>query len=248
MRVTVIIPARYESTRFKGKATALIAGKPMIQHVYERAARSPLVDRVVLATDDERILRAAGEFGGEAIMTSSSLRCGTDRVAEAADRLGLSEEDLVVNIQGDQPCFNPVQIAQVSAPLVTEPDLPMSTLVYRITDPSEIDDPNIVKTVFDRRGRALYFSRATIPHVRGGMGEIPYYKHHGIYGYRRHFLRTFAEWPTSAMEEAEKLEQLRALDYGAPIQVVITEFDSLEVDTPKDVAKVEELMRMETPV
>jgi len=243
MQAVVIIPARYGSTRFEGKALASIAGKPMIQHVYERACRSATARRVCLATDDERIMEAARKFGGEAVLTSEHQRSGTDRVAEAADLLGLDDHELVVNIQGDQPLFGPIQIDQVLEPLAEDPDLPMSTLIYRITNPAEIDDPNIVKTVFDRAGRALYFSRATIPHLRDSSGTVDYYKHHGIYAYRRHFLRTFSQWPTSTLEEIEKLEQLRALEHGAAIRIVISDLDSLEVDTPADARKVERILK-----
>ena len=214
----------------------------MIQHVYERACRSGTARRVCLATDDERIMQAARKFGGEAVLTSEYQRSGTDRVAEAADILGLGDHELVVNIQGDQPLFEPTQIDQVLKPLAEDPDLPMSTLIYRITDAAEIDDPNIVKTVFDREGRALYFSRATIPHRRESSGSVDYYKHHGIYAYRRHFLRTFSQWPSSTLEELEKLEQLRVLDHGATLRVVISELDSLEVDTPADARKVERIL------
>jgi len=243
MKTVVVIPARFGSSRFEGKALALIAGKPMIRHVYERARRGPGVDRVVLATDDERIARAARSFAGEVVLTSPLHRSGTDRVSEAADRLGLDDEDLVVNIQGDQPLFEPVQIQQVIEPLREDTGLPMATLIYRITESAEIQDPNIVKTVFDRRGMALYFSRAAIPYHRDGDPTAGYYKHHGIYAYRRPFLRTFSLWPLSPLEDAEKLEQLRVLDHGVPLRVVITEYDSLEVDTPADARKVETLMK-----
>ncbi len=243
-KVVAIIPARYQSNRFEGKPLALIAGKPMIQHVYERAKSVSLLSRVVVATDDERIRDCVLSFGGEAVMTRSDHVSGTDRLAEAATVLEIPEQDVVVNIQGDQPLFPPEVIEQVATPLLEDPALPMSTLIYKIIREEEIQDPNHVKTVFDRNGRALYFSRSPIPFQRNPDEEIPptYYKHLGFYAYRKGFLLTFVGLPEGEWERYEKLEQLRALEYGYAIKVVLTEHDSVEVDTPKDAQRVEEII------
>jgi 3-deoxy-manno-octulosonate cytidylyltransferase (CMP-KDO synthetase) len=214
-KVVAIIPARYHSNRFEGKPVALILGKPMIQHVYERALSVPMLSRAVVATDDERIAECVGSFGGEVVMTRSDHASGTDRLAEAATKLDIREQDVVVNIQGDQPLFPAEVIEQVARPLLEDPTLPMSTLIYKIVRKEEIGDPNHVKTVFDRNNYALYFSRSPIP-----------------------FQRDPNEW-----ERFEKLEQLRALEFGYRIKVILTEYDSVEVDTLKDLQRVEEIMR-----
>lgn len=243
--VIAIIPARYHSNRFEGKPLALILGKPMIQHVVERARNVSLLSRVVVATDDHRIRDAVTDFGGEVVMTRSDHASGTDRLAEAAERLDISEHDIVVNIQGDQPLFPAEVIEQVAGPMLEDPALPMSTLIYKIVRPEEINDPNHVKTVFDRHGNALYFSRASIPFQRNpdDTAKPTYYKHLGFYAYRKGFLLTFVSLPEGEWERFEKLEQLRALEYGYRIRVVLTEYDSIEVDTPRDVKRVEELLR-----
>lgn len=241
--IHAIIPARYQSSRFEGKPLALIDGKPMIQHVVERAQASDLVTQVAVATDDERIAQVVQGFGGRAVMTKPQHKSGTDRLAEAAGLLGLKGEDLIVNIQGDQPLFAPEVVAEVAQPMLAEPDLPMATLMYKITRPEEITNPNHVKTVFDRDGRALYFSRAGIPFCRdGGGSEASYYRHLGFYAYRKNFLDTFVALPMGQWERLEKLEQLRALEYGYTIRVVLTSHDSIEVDTPEDIRKVEEML------
>jgi len=244
-RVVAIIPARYHSNRFEGKPLAKIAGKPMIQHVYERATEVDLISQVAVATDDERIADCVRGFGGEVVMTSPDHVSGTDRLAEAATLLEINEQDVVVNIQGDQPLFDQAVVEQVARPLLDDPALPMSTLIYKIIRPEEIDDPNHVKTVFDVNGLALYFSRASIPFQRNP--EEPqsptYYKHLGFYAYRKGFLLTFVGLPEGEWERFEKLEQLRALEYGYRIKVVLTEHDSIEVDTPQDLERVEEMFQ-----
>jgi len=239
MKTAVLIPARWQSSRFAGKPLALLGGKPVIQHVYEKAIKSPLVDLAAVATDDPRIFEAVEAFGGRAIETRPVHRSGTDRIAEAALTLGLVEDDLVVNIQVDQPLFEPAQIGEVIAPLKEDPSLPMATLIYPIGRPEEISDPNIVKAVFDENRFACYFSRATIPHVRDGGRDPVYYKHHGIYAYRRRFLDIFAALPEGVLERLEALEQLRALEHGYRIKVVESSFDSLEIDTPEDLRRAE---------
>lgn len=245
VEVVAIIPARYESNRFPGKPLALIAGKPMIQHVVERAKSVSLLSRVIVATDDTRIAEVVASFGGEYVLTRSDHVSGSDRLAEAAELVGISEHDVVVNIQGDQPLFPAEVVEQVARPLLEDPALPMSTLIYKIIREEEINDPNHVKTVFDRDDYALYFSRSPIPFQRNpAEDESPtYYKHLGFYAYRKGFLLTFVALPEGEWERFEKLEQLRALEYGYKIKVTLTEHDSIEVDTPEDLKRVEEYLR-----
>jgi len=244
-KVVAIIPARYGSNRFSGKPLAEIAGKPMIQHVYERAKAVGLLSRVAVATDDERIADCVRGFGGEVVMTRSDHVSGTDRLAEAAEKMGVDEGDVVVNIQGDQPLFDPEVVAQVAQPLLDDLALPMATLIYQIIRPEEIHDPNHVKTVFDRHGMALYFSRSPIPFQRNPDEPVSptYYKHLGFYAYRKGFLLTFVGLPEGEWERFEKLEQLRALEFGYQIKVVLTKHDSIEVDTPEDLRRVEAMIR-----
>ncbi|HAJ28070.1 MAG TPA: 3-deoxy-manno-octulosonate cytidylyltransferase [Syntrophus sp. (in: bacteria)] len=196
----------------------------------------------VVATDDQRIFDAVTAFGGRAVLTAAVHPSGTDRIHEAASLLHLDDEDIVVNIQGDQPLFNPIQIEEVVQPLRDDPSIPMSTLIYRIVRDEEIGHPNAVKTVCDAHGFALYFSRATVPYVRDQGKKADYYKHHGIYAYRRDFLRTFAALPVGKLEQLEALEQLRALEYGYKIKVVETLLDSVEVDTPAELERVRQLL------
>lgn len=243
MKVIAIIPSRYGSTRFEGKPLAPINGKPMIQHVYEAATRATHIDGVVVATDDQRISDAVALFGGRAIMTSGEHRSGTDRAAEAAQKLGLTLEDIVINIQGDQPMIDPRCLDEVVAPLVSDPALGMSTLAFRIVNPKEYLDPKDVKVVMDERGDALYFSRAPIPFGRDKDEEFDSYKHLGVYAYRRSFLEIFLKLPTGRLEVIEKLEQLRALEFNHRVRVVVTAYDSPEVDLPSDIVRIEELMK-----
>jgi 3-deoxy-manno-octulosonate cytidylyltransferase (CMP-KDO synthetase) len=238
MKIVCIIPSRYESLRFPGKPLADLCGKPMIQHVYERVLKANIVSSVAVATDDERIFAAVEKFGGHAIMTSVKHLSGTDRIAEAVSGLDLEDSDIVVNIQGDQPLFEPAQIEEVVRPLLNDPTVPMSTLVYKIVRDEEITHPNAVKTVFDRNHFAVYFSRATIPFVRDSGQEVSYYKHHGIYAYRKEFLHVFTRLPEGVLEKLEALEQLRAIEHGYRIKVVETLYDSVEVDTPLELDRV----------
>jgi 3-deoxy-manno-octulosonate cytidylyltransferase (CMP-KDO synthetase) len=238
METVIVIPARYESSRFPGKPLAPVRGKPMIGCVIERALMVPGVSRVAVATDDERIAECARSFKGEVVMTRPDLRSGTDRVAEAARLMGIAQETLVVNVQGDQPLLPVEAVADLINRHRGHPAWPMSTLIYRIANPSEITDPRHVKTVFDSAGRALYFSRSPVPFYRDDDSDQPYYKHLGIYAYARPFLETFSSLPTGRLEAAEKLEQLRALEYGYSIRVVETPLDSFEVDTPQDLGLI----------
>lgn len=242
MSVVCIIPSRYRSSRFNGKPLADLCGRPMIQHVYERVMQAKTLSYAAVATDDERIFAAVEKFGGRAVMTSPRHRSGTDRIAEAVAGLGLAAEDIVVNIQGDQPLFEPAQIDEVAAPLLADPSLPMATLIYKIVREEEIFHPHAVKVVFDSDYFALYFSRATIPYVRDRGMKTDYYKHHGIYAYRKAFLDTFTNLPEGKLEKLEALEQLRALEYGYRIKIVITEHDSVEVDTPEELARVRDII------
>ncbi|ETR69047.1 MAG: 3-deoxy-manno-octulosonate cytidylyltransferase (CMP-KDO synthetase) [Candidatus Magnetoglobus multicellularis str. Araruama] len=241
MKIATIIPARYQSSRFEGKPLAPIHDKPMIQHVYERAARSRAVDITVVATDDKRIQEAVEQFDGKVIMTNTVHQSGTDRLAEAAQILTLDPDDIVINVQGDQPLIDPRSIDQVLKPFETDHEPQMSTLGFRIVDPREKINPKDVKVVFDRQGNALYFSRAPIPFGRDKPAE-DMFKHLGVYAYRRKFLDTFNQFPQGRLENIEKLEQLRALENGASIRVVITPFDSPEVDIPDDIKRIESLM------
>lgn len=238
--ITAIIPSRYGSKRFEGKPLASVAGKPMIQRVYEQALKAENIDNVLVATDDLRIFNAVEQFGGKAVLTDSELRSGTDRVAQAANMLKLGSDHIVVNIQGDQPVFNPVCINQMVAPFAEDSTLEMSTLACKITNPREITDPKDVKVVMDRDGYALYFSRAQVPFPRDGMNSnVVYYKHLGFYAYRKSFLDKLAALEEGYAERVEKLEQLRVLEYGYRIRVIITEHDSPEVDLPEDIVRIE---------
>jgi 3-deoxy-manno-octulosonate cytidylyltransferase (CMP-KDO synthetase) len=236
----VVIPARYESTRFPGKPLALLAGKPMIEHVYRRASEARGVGRVLVATDDERIARAVAAFGGEAVMTRASHATGTDRLAEVASRLTC---DVVINVQGDEPLVAPQMIEQALAPFAEDSELQMTSLRTAIRDLDDLVDPNVVKVVVDRNDFALYFSRAPIPWVRDRKPGAPEaWRHIGLYGYRRAFLLRLAALPPTRLEELERLEQLRALEHGVRIKVMPTLFDAVGVDTPADLARVESLI------
>jgi 3-deoxy-manno-octulosonate cytidylyltransferase (CMP-KDO synthetase) len=234
MDTVIIIPARFESTRFPGKPLAQIDGLPMIGRVILQTQKVPGVSQIVVATDDLRIAETAISFKAEVVMTRADHRSGTDRAAEAADTLHLAPETLVVNCQGDQPFMPPGPVADLITCHREHREWPMSTLIYRITDPSEIPDPKHVKTVFNRFGQALYFSRSPIPLYREAEEYQVYFKHLGIYCFTRAFLKIFSTLPTGALEAAEKLEQLRALESGYPIQVIESAQDSFEVDTPAD--------------
>ncbi len=246
MTAVGIIPARWQATRLPGKPLAEIAGRPMLQHVYERAARAESLSGVVVATDDERIANAVRAFGGEVVLTSPDHRSGTDRVAEAARALAA---DVVVNIQGDEPLIDPHAIDSLVAPFAARPELVMTTLAVPIRVAEEIDDPGVVKVVVDRQGFALYFSRYSIPYQRDvGAGSpqdpslSPRLKHLGLYAYRADFLQTFAGLEPTPLEQTEALEQLRVLEHGYRILVVPTDHDAVSVDTPEDLARVRAMM------
>ncbi|WP_028325919.1 3-deoxy-manno-octulosonate cytidylyltransferase [Desulfatirhabdium butyrativorans] len=243
MSICAIIPSRWGSTRFAGKPLARICGKPMIQHVVERVSQSKTIDMLAVATDDLRIEGCVKDFGCRVIRTGSENRSGSDRVAEAADLLGLSGTDIVVNVQGDQPLVHPESIDDVISPLVADEAVVMSTLAFKIVRPEEITNPKDVKLVCDRRGFALYFSRSAIPFGRDPGVVFDTYKHLGVYAYRKAFLDIFCSLETGELERIEQLEQLRALENGYAIRVVATRHDSPEVDLPEDIARIEELIK-----
>ena len=243
MPIFAFIPSRYGSTRFPGKPLAMIAGKPMIQHACGCAEKCPYISDVYVVTDDKRISKCVEDFGGKAVMTKEKHPSGTDRISEAVEILGLADDDIVVNIQGDQPVFEPSLISDMVKPLIDDKSIPMSTLKYRITDPSEISNSNIVKVVTDNNDFALYFSRWPVPFYRERPSEQDYFKHLGFYAYRKEFILEFNRLPGGKLENAEKLEQLRALENGYRIKVVESNSDSIEVDAPEDIRKVEELLK-----
>lgn len=244
MNVTLLIPARYGSSRFPGKPLAPINGKPMIQHVYERASLAKGLSNIYVATDDERIKNTVEGFGGKVVMTSPDAASGTDRIHEAIDYLGLKDDDLVINLQGDQPLIDPVTIEQIISLFEQSPgEFEMATLGYQITNMAELDDPMHVKVVFDNDHYALYFSRARIPFGRD-VKDYPVYKHIGIYAYTRRFIKAFAALPLGRLEDIEKLEQLRALEHGYKIKIALSAFDSVEVDMPEDIQKCEQRLAL----
>jgi 3-deoxy-manno-octulosonate cytidylyltransferase (CMP-KDO synthetase) len=242
MRAVALIPARYGSTRFPGKPLAPILGRPLIQWTYEQAMRVKGLDGVWVATDDSRIKEYVESFGGQVVLTRADHPSGSDRLAEAAALLNLASDDLVINIQGDQPVFPPELISRLAKVLVQDPEAVMVTPVKRLSDPAAAANPNVVKAVFTTAGRALYFSRSPLPFWRDGA-QAYFYKHIGIYAYRVAFLKEFVHLPPGRWEAAEKLEQLRALEHGFAIHVVETDGDTREVDTPEDLREVEEFLR-----
>jgi 3-deoxy-manno-octulosonate cytidylyltransferase (CMP-KDO synthetase) len=236
-KILGVIPARFSSSRFPGKVLARIGSKTMLQLVYERASAARYLTRTLIATDDERIREVARSFGAPVRMTRPDHLSGTDRVAEVA-----SAEDaaIVVNIQGDEPLIDPAAIDAAILPLAHDPEIVMGTLKKKIEDPREVGDPNVVKVVTNHAGDAVYFSRCPIPYSRDGL-PTAHYKHVGLYVYRRDFLLGYPALPVGPLEQAERLEQLRALENGYPVRVVETDYESLGVDTPQDLEKVARL-------
>jgi 3-deoxy-manno-octulosonate cytidylyltransferase (CMP-KDO synthetase) len=235
MKIIGVIPARYGSTRFPGKAVAEINGKPMIQHVWENSSKSKLINELYVATDDKRIFDAVNGFWGRAVMTSKKHNSGSDRIGEVVKNIKC---DIVVNIQGDEPFINPLNIDKAIKPLTTDKNIQVSTLCTRIKNKNEIDNPNVVKVVTDKNGSALYFSRHTIPYNRDNAKGINYYKHIGLYVYRKDYLMKFVKMNPSKLELTEKLEQLRILENGGKIRVVVTNIDSFTIDTIDDLKKI----------
>ena len=241
-KVVIVIPARYGSTRLAGKPLISLAGKPMIQRVYERAKLAEKADRVIVATDDERVVKAVEEFGGEARMTRTDHRTGTERVAEVAAHVA---GDVFVNVQGDEPLLDPAAVDTAVNVLLEKPPAAISTVATAIKTPADIMDPNIVKTVLDFENYALYFSRAPIPWVRDAASKIQvrHLKHLGLYVFQRDALLEYPTLPQGELERVEQLEQLRWLENGWRIRVAEVEHDAVSVDVPEDVARVEKLLQ-----
>ncbi len=237
MKAIGVIPARWASTRFPGKILAEIHGRPMIQYVWQQAKKAKLLNDVIVACDDDRVLRVVKGFGGKAVMTSMDHPSGTDRIAEAVGELKV---DVIVNIQGDEPLISPDVIDMLADSLIKDEEAPMATVARRITNPAVLDNPNVVKVVINRKKEALYFSRFSIPFNREkkDFSDAVYYQHLGLYAYRRDFLMKFDQLPKSSLEETEKLEQLRVLEAGYRIKIVETDYETVGVDTPEDLTKV----------
>lgn len=241
MKSICVIPARYSSTRLPGKPLKDICGVPMICRVWQRASRAKSVDEVIVATDDERIFQAVEKFSGRAMMTRADHKTGTDRLAEVAEKF--SGVDVVVNVQGDEPLIEPALIDELVAQFVDD-DLQMATVATEMTDAEEMSNPNNVKVVVDRQSNALYFSRSLIPFPRN-VGRSKIFKHIGIYAYRRKFLLAYAKMEPTPLEQAESLEQLRALENGYKIRVIKSSCRFVGVDTEEDLRRVNEIYRRE---
>jgi 3-deoxy-manno-octulosonate cytidylyltransferase (CMP-KDO synthetase) len=242
--VAAIIPSRYASTRLPAKPLVDLCGKPMVQRVVEQARRARLVDRVIVATDHEAIAAAVRAFGGEAVMTAPELPSGSDRIAAVARTLSA---DIIVNVQGDEPLIAPEMIDQAIAPLLADPAILSGTIVRPIDTAEDVHNPNVVKAVLDAQGFALYFSRSPIPYQRDESPDTwhlrhRYYKHFGLYVYRRAFLLEYASWPATPLELSEKLEQLRILERGYRMKAAVTDFDSIPVDTAADADRVRAIL------
>lgn len=252
MRIVAVIPARWQSTRLKGKVLADINGKPMIQHVWERVKKAHEIDEVIVAVDKERVLKTVESFGAKAVFTSPEQPSGTDRIAEVANNI---DADVFINIQADEPMVHPLMVDELAQVFEYDKNVQMATLVKRIHKRDEIADPNVVKCVVDRKGFALYFSRSPIPYIvqSGAPGSLHrdapedvsgrYFKHIGIYAYTKDFLFTFTNLPGSTLEAEEKLEQLRVLEHGYKIKTVETRYDTVSVDTEEDLEKVRTLLK-----
>jgi 3-deoxy-manno-octulosonate cytidylyltransferase (CMP-KDO synthetase) len=251
MKCIAVIPARWASTRFKGKVLADINGKPMIQHVWERVKRAHEIDDVIVAVDREKVFKVVESFGGKAVYTSPEQPSGTDRLAEVANSL---DADVIINVQADEPLVHPLMVDELAQVFKYEKNVQMATIVKRIHRKEDITNPNVVKVVVDRKGFALYFSRSPIPYIckrdRSELEQNPdiedvsgrYFKHIGIYAYTKDFLFTYTNLPKSMLEGEEKLEQLRVLEHGYKIKTVETRYDTISVDTPEDLDKVKALL------
>jgi 3-deoxy-manno-octulosonate cytidylyltransferase (CMP-KDO synthetase) len=242
LSAVAVIPARYESSRFPGKPLAQIAGRAMIERVYEQTKKARQIARVVVATDDERVVEAVKSFGGEAMMTRKDHHCGTERVAEVAAHISAA---IYVNVQGDEPLIDPEAIDMLVSAMEEDAEIHVATPCSLIRQPAEIMDPNVVKATIDFDGNALYFSRAPIPWVRDTGANIAarHWKHIGLYAFRHEALLDFPTLPPGELERVEQLEQLRWLENGYKIRVVESEYDAVSVDVLADVAKVEKILR-----
>lgn len=237
-----IIPARYASSRFPGKALALLCGKPVIQHVYERVSSSMLFQDVAVATDDERIAAVIRDIGGKCIITAADLPSGTDRIAAAIKAFNPPEDSIIFNVQGDEPLIS-VQVLTDLLSAFHDPGVEMASLMCSLEDPDEPGNPNLVKVVVDSCSYALYFSRSIIPFDRDGAREVCYMRHIGVYAYRKATLERFVRLMPGKLENIEKLEQLRALENGIRIRMVTTEYQGIGIDTPQDLQNMEALLK-----
>lgn len=241
MRAIGVIPARYAAARFKGKVLADLCGKPVIQHVWERAKKARALDDLIVAADDERIIKKVESFGAKAVLTAKEHPSGTDRLREIVNPMDVN---IVVNIQADEPLIQPSMIDELVASLLQDSNIVMATLMKKIENVEDIDNPNVVKVVVDKNNFALYFSRLPIPYYKQAK-SVCYYKHLGLYAYTKDFLFTFANLPPSSLEKAEGLEQLRALESGYKIKVIETSYETVGIDTPEDLKKVQEMLSKE---
>lgn len=245
-KVYAIIPARFASTRLPGKPLVDLAGKSMIQRVYEQAKKAKLVDEVIVTTDDNRIEEVVNSFNGRVVMTPKEIKSGSDRIAMVAKNL--DDADIIVNVQGDEPLIPPEMIDEAIFPLIHDDSIEVATLIKVITDEDDLKNPNIPKVVLDEEDYAIYFSRLPIPYFRERenhdewLKSHTYYKHIGLYVFRKKFLLMFTSWHESLLERAEKLEQLRIIENGYKIKAVVTEYDSIPVDTPEDVERVKQIL------
>ncbi len=239
MRIIAVIPARMGSTRFPGKALAPLCGKPIIQHVYEAAMSTALFDEVLVATDSISIIDAVSSFGGTAVMTSQSHQSGSDRIAEAITDC---HADIIVNIQGDEPLIDKGSLEQIVA-VFKDSTVDVASLYTSIDEIEMLFDPNIVKVVLDNADNAIYFSRAPIPYNRDNIPEVSYYRHIGVYAYRRETLLRFVKLPMGVLEQIEKLEQLRLLEHGIRIRMIATDYQGIGIDTPEDLLLVEAILQ-----
>ncbi len=242
MKAIGIIPARFESSRFPGKVLADLLGRPLIQYVYEEALKSNSLEDLLVATDDERILKAVENFGGRAVMTAKEHKSGTDRLAEVVNPI---DTQIVVNIQADEPLIQFSMIDELVNCLLEDPNIPMASLIHKIEGMQDLMDHNVVKAVKDKDNFALYFSRSPIPHLKSSSPlwqTLTFYKHLGLYAYTKDFLFTFTNLPLGELEQAERLEQLRALEHGYRIKLIETRFNTIGVDTPEDLEKVKQLI------
>jgi 3-deoxy-manno-octulosonate cytidylyltransferase (CMP-KDO synthetase) len=243
MEAIGVIPARYGSTRFEGKVIKDLCGKPVIQHVYERAKKAKLLDDLIIAADDDRIIKVVEGFGGKVVFTSKSHSTGTDRLTEVVNAIDVR---IVVNIQGDEPLISPLVIDDLVRAMQDDPKLAMATVVKKSYSPEEFQSPDVVKAVLDQNKNALYFSRAPIPALlKPSSGENFFYKHIGIYAYNKDFLFTFKKLPASYLETGERLEQLRALEHGYKIKAIETRFETVGVDTPEDLEMARQILERE---
>lgn len=239
--IIAVIPARYESSRFPGKPLAMINNKPMIQWVYENVKKVDEIKDVYVATDDNRILNAVMNFGGKAIMTSKNHKSGSDRINEAINKIA-DDIDIVLNIQGDEPMIK-IEMIKTLISAFNDDSVYMATLKKKLYSKNDINNPNIAKVITDIHDNAIYFSRSTIPFNRDNIGNIKYFKHIGVYGYTKEFLAEFAGLDQGNLEIIEQLEQLRAIENGYKIRVIETEYDSIGVDLPEHISRVENLIK-----